>query len=397
MSRKQPIVFSRFFVIPLALALLTLGCEKGFNLQEDISLKLKRTELSAEKIAGITIFESVLEPEHPSLAKLRGTRVLLRFPGGSEPLVEKNLKVRIGLDTVGTESRVSVSLIGESRFKIRAFARDIEQNTITIQFSWNDDHPELAKLKYYDSPSRAKFDWKEVSTGIGSLHIDRKHFFGLLSERLTACTAFAVAPQVVMTNHHCISDANECQNAAVRFWIKDDDDRRLNIDRPCQKILQTDAERDFTLLLLDKPLPASFKPLSLVRDRRGLRENTPLEVISMNPPETKRSRTCVTEYRLLGVDMTIDALIRTRLSGEIVRSLYSVKLKPCDIKKGDSGSPILNFDGYVVGLLHSINTDTTLVSKISGEFMPSALFIPMNEIVRIAAPVLDQYSIDYAR
>lgn len=364
------------------------------------SLRSGTIDFKGQKLGGITIYEDYLTPtERPIPNGQRRERVHLKFPSGSQPLIQENIPLRIGIASEGPATHVSVSLLAESWFKIRAVAYDLDQQTVGIEFGWNDQHPELSKLSYYDSPARPTFDAHDLATGVGSLHIDRKYFLGILSQRLSGCTAFAIAPQVVLTNHHCISTPEECENAGITFWIRDPRTGQLTSrhEFSCRQILQTDGERDFTLLMLNRPLPDPYKPLPLARRKIGLRENTKLAVLSMFPPEVKRSRICSTESRMLGMDTTLDPRLKQKLNPAVLTALYSVNLKPCDIRGGDSGSPILNFEGEVVGLLHSLNTATTLVSPTRDRILPSSLFVPIHEIVRVAAPVLDEWAIPYAR
>ncbi|WP_164848279.1 serine protease [Halobacteriovorax sp. HLS] len=163
------------------------------------------------------------------------------------------------------------------------------------------------------------------------------------------CTAFLVAPDLVLTAGHCISDQSQCEQSKFVFDHKED---TIELDQSqvysCKKIIERKLindpfkVKDFALIQLDRTV-SNRSPLSL-RPTGKVEKNTPLVVIG-HP---------------LGLPMkTTDDAIVSKLSARTMftslTGIFKFKnyfITNTDTYGGNSGSPVFNEQtGLVEGML----------------------------------------------
>jgi endonuclease G, mitochondrial len=155
-------------------------------------------------------------------------------------------------------------------------------------------------------------------------------------------TGLLIAPNVLMTNHHVLSESRWALRSEAQFQFERDIDGR-QIDPAIfllepQKLFFTAAALDFTVVAVAPQAQNSDRPLStydflpLVGTLGKVTEGEWLTIIQH--PNGERKQVCVRENRF--IKRTDDVL------------WYST-----DTVGGSSGSPVFNNDWYVVALHHS--------------------------------------------
>ena len=158
----------------------------------------------------------------------------------------------------------------------------------------------------------------------------------------STCSAFLVAPDLVMTNSHCVfglkmSAEKICSGIYFSFQVNG-----LNHSAQCSKIIWRDSrqvgrhyyrngDKDFALIRLDHNVPIT--PLNLVSD---------LPVL-----QAKLFPTVVDQVNGYSARMTkLDCLVE-----KIIPDYGVIQLSDCPIISGNSGSPVLDENRNVVALI----------------------------------------------
>lgn len=181
-------------------------------------------------------------------------------------------------------------------------------------------------------------DWQDVrSLDPEGAQRRRARSVGYLSlpARGTRCTAFLVAPDVVMTNHHCVPNAASARNAS--FDPTRETGVRLN-DRvrfACDEWLGSNAELDFALLRCEGEPGRAFGVLGL-QPRAAVRSE-PVYVIQQN----------CDYYSSPGCEPT------KVLAEGTVTPIGARLAHDADTLGGSSGSPVLSATSHAVLALHN--------------------------------------------
>lgn len=188
-------------------------------------------------------------------------------------------------------------------------------------------------------------DWQETTSlprGSGPYQASRAVGLLLIPAVGTRCTAFLVAPDVVLTNHHCIGRPAEARGATVTF----DFERGISLldarTYACDELLHTDARLDFSLLRCRGDDPAE-----LPGDAYGVAQ------LSSEPPTAGEAVYLVHQncdyYSSPGCEYT------KKLSpGEVMELDADVFLHQADALGGSSGSPVFAAaTDRVVGVHHA--------------------------------------------
>ena len=152
----------------------------------------------------------------------------------------------------------------------------------------------------------------------------------------TNCTGFLVAPTILVTNHHCISEKRQLRTSLVQFGFESQP-LAAPVRARFKEILYSNDGLDFTLLRLTAA-PAGIVPARM--DETPPHENQRLVLIQHpeRQPKTIAVKNCVVQ------------------TPDVVGAKPGVKTDfyhACDSAGGSSGSPIIDeATGAVVGLHH---------------------------------------------
>jgi V8-like Glu-specific endopeptidase len=180
-------------------------------------------------------------------------------------------------------------------------------------------------------------------------------FVALVGSKSYQCTASLIAPDVVLTNSHCLNNDEKlspdeiCKRAAIVFANQSAAGREV---AECEKVLvkskidsadKTNLNPDYAILKLKTPLRRGFFKIS----REGIADQAQLHVAKVNPTEDSQGG-------VLEVS-SCTALHGTFLSPNSTHDDDATEVvKGCRIIPGNSGSPLLNAQGLLVGVIFSI-------------------------------------------
>lgn len=170
------------------------------------------------------------------------------------------------------------------------------------------------------SPSRCPY-------GIGRIFILNPSDYSSSS----LCTGFMVGPTKMLTNHHCISDQEDCRNTYVSV-------RTVNgpVKARCKSLQFTREDStnsnqksvDLSVIELDRTIVSDRFTLSSVKVKTG--ENYVAWVVDQ---------------------VSLTQAIITRLDCLYERKDFSMIMRNCPAISGNSGSPVVRSSGEVVGIL----------------------------------------------
>lgn len=173
-------------------------------------------------------------------------------------------------------------------------------------------------------------------------------------DRSAVCTGFMVSGNRLVTNHHCVSDAEECANTYLAIY-----DGTHYHQAKCDSLIVSkqdsadpnDRSRklDFAVMTISVPYSGEFLPLSEAKAGAG----DILQAWVMDHTGLDKNPRNLTDARM------------TEFSCEVKRQnlWQSLFMMNCPIISGNSGSPALNTNGEVVGVIwggSSNSVDSTL-------------------------------------
>lgn len=159
---------------------------------------------------------------------------------------------------------------------------------------------------------------------------------------LATCTGFMVTPNLLLTNHHCVSTAESCLGTVAIFGYQRDAVGRLQPTKQydCLAVVATSKARDYSLLRLDgEPGTAGEWGVLQFNTSAVLAAAQPLYLVQHSAGEPKRVA-------------REQCNVSTPKAAGAAASLLSDFGHKCDTESGSSGSPILDLSHRVVGLHH---------------------------------------------
>lgn len=204
-------------------------------------------------------------------------------------------------------------------------------------------HEDIVRLLEAQSFSCASVEGEECPDGLA-----RAFILDEVDPNLSAlCTAFVTGPNTIVTNSHCVSTPDQCENtyfsvhvqgtsevARCRRIIKSLDDGELLVNKAL----------DVTVIELDRNVSAP--PLKLSRQKVSSGDKVSAWVVDHMD---------LLEGRL------------TELECVYLGSSASMEFARCPAVSGNSGSPILNSQKEVVGVLWGSTLDPSFTEDIALE------------------------------
>ncbi|MBM4281745.1 MAG: trypsin-like serine protease [Deltaproteobacteria bacterium] len=153
------------------------------------------------------------------------------------------------------------------------------------------------------------------------------------------CTGFLIAPDVLMTNEHCIPDARAAMGARALFRYETGSANVAAFD--CSTFLGNDAGLDFALLQCAGRPGGTFGVVSV--EHRAPRRNEPVYVLHQNCDHHADASCAPTK----------------KLSPGRVRAVGTETGHDADTLGGSSGSPLFSRDTHAVIGLHHVGVGGT--------------------------------------
>lgn len=205
-------------------------------------------------------------------------------------------------------------------------------------------------------------EWEDVSTlEADSVQRARARGVGYLSlpARGTRCTGFVIAPDVVMSNFHCLPDAGAAVGATFDPTRETGTPVNRRIRYACGQWLGGDAELDFALLRCTGRPGEAFGVLGL--DPRAPRQGEPIYVVQQN----------CDYYSNPGCEPS-KVLARGQVTGVAGRLSHDA-----DTLGGSSGSPVFGAAEHAVLALHNAGVgDDGHGRGLENRAVPMARIVP---------------------
>lgn len=151
------------------------------------------------------------------------------------------------------------------------------------------------------------------------------------------CSGFLVAPNQLLTNHHCVATDEVCETTSVMFGYQLDasDVPVMGEQFACRRVLAQDFVHDFALLELHGEPGLTWGTLPLADGE--VDDQQPLYIVQHPAGEPKQV-----------------AQVNCNADGAVVdgRDSDTDLAHVCDTMGGSSGSPVLNLQHEVVALHH---------------------------------------------
>jgi hypothetical protein len=210
-----------------------------------------------------------------------------------------------------------------------------EAREIYITLDWSKE----GEAQFYDSPVRPQTSEAQLRTSVGRLEFAKTLLY--IFESRATCFGTWVSPTHVLTALHCANTDNECDHISFQ-WTDDKGSHKA----VCAKRVVADQDLDQVLLEM-KDIDSPPQSLSFAPPLR-FRTSTPVITTQFTSQKT-------TTFSVCGIGRE-EANIRNHGESGVGSADETILLKRgyllpgCSSRHGDSGGPIVNFDGEIVGV-----------------------------------------------
>ncbi len=212
-------------------------------------------------------------------------------------------------------------------------------------------------LPWYQVPPTISYKSADAFKSVGRV-VSRGTTFGVTT-KLTYCNGVLVAPNLVLTNYHCMETQEVCDTTA--FIISS---RKDAADYECKKLIVNVPLFDQALFELKEHVGESFAPSEVERRRYYFPRNTTVAVVSAfgnwdkgllsGWKAEKDTAYVISDGCLVQGLYGYIADFSNKQIPELVQSddsrLLTYRLS-CEVQKGQSGSPVYSLDGRIVGTI----------------------------------------------
>lgn len=168
------------------------------------------------------------------------------------------------------------------------------------------------------------------------------------------CNAFLISEDEVITNAHCIDSQEICDKTELYFEDMDG----LSVIYPCERLIakgdQEQIEQDVARLKFSGR-PGFYQGYFHSADENIFNEDWAsmgqfVWIVKIDPPTLVKSQSNynLTKCKTFKSDEYPDNLVFADVTDY---------LEPCHLQRGNSGSPILNSQGHVIGLISVAKVD----------------------------------------
>lgn len=154
------------------------------------------------------------------------------------------------------------------------------------------------------------------------------------------CSGFLIKKNVLVTNNHCVSTATDCENTYINIYTE-----KSTVKTRCDSIIHTEVDH---LLMKKKNIDLTVLKLKIQDDIPFFQMSS----LELRPEDKVRS--WVIDH-ISGRQARI-----TELECYFESNSTSLRLRNCPIIQGNSGSPLVDHEGKVLGLIWGSTVDEAI-------------------------------------
>jgi hypothetical protein len=232
------------------------------------------------------------------------------------------------------------------------------------------DHAEDESLiPFYESPEDSHFNIDQAMSRVGVALIQRQYETNGNIEPVTDhCTTFIIGDYLLLTNNHCISSKEECRHSTFAFWERTKEDANQSpsiLEFPCASVVATSGTYDYSVLQSYIDLSYRTGNLTLLKGQFRFIKNTPVWILTRNPMEKMAVKLCFVGKK----EKIIFIKMKSQRDIDWEVRFGSYDMPGCNLVHSDSGSPVLNAHGNVIGL-------------VIGRYKGGASFMPISNVIK---------------
>lgn len=345
---RRPTERPWFQALALALALVVPGGACADPAQEATIVTVERASPVITQSGPRTWVSQPIEFENSSFIRLHFTGIGLQGPGGGTVRVlGRNLEV------------LAQWSFRDFAARPQRWTQVLPQGYAVVQVEREDDQPVRLQFTIKSATRESRGGSVLSRQDLNSIRDKDIRFYegnaGIIAVarsvaklsfpeagKLATCTGFMVAPNLLLTNHHCVNSMDTCFGTVVMFGYQRDANGHLMPTKQydCLAIVKASSQQDYALLLVDGS-PGAPDAWGAVKfnPSASLVSGQPLYLVQHPAGEPKR----------VALDSCNVSTLAAPGSVPAVESDFGHK---CDTESGSSGSPLFDMSHRVVGLHH---------------------------------------------